>query len=239
MTARKKGVRRTTGRKTAKRAGRKTATRARKTTRRKPEKPLARAARSLRAAGKRAGEVGDAAVRKATGKPLRHWFGVLDRAGAKAMDHARIVEALRKARVVSGWWRQMITVAYERARGLRQKYQTARGFNANASRTVAAPLTDLYGAWVDEAKQREWLGVPLPKVRTASAERTLRLTWHDGSWVIVGFEGKGADKSQVAVSHERLPNARAVLKYKAYWKDALARLAALVEQGGPQETATA
>jgi uncharacterized protein YndB with AHSA1/START domain len=224
MTARKKSARSTARRKTTKRAKR-------TTTRRKAEKPLAKAARGLRAARKRAGEVGDAAVRRATGKPLSHWFKVLDRAGAKAMDHGKIVELLGKGRVVSGWWRQMITVAYERARGLRQKYQTARGFNANASKTVSAPIAELYAAWVDEAKQREWLGVPLPEVRTATTERSLRLTWHDGSWVIVGFEAKGTDKSLVSVSHEKLPNARAVLKYKGYWNEALGRLAALVEQG--------
>jgi uncharacterized protein YndB with AHSA1/START domain len=222
MTARKR-ARKSPARKTTKRARRKTA-------RPKAPKALAKAAGRLRAAGKRAADVGDAAVRKATGKSLQQWFRVLDRAGAKAMDHGRIVKILATARGVSGWWQQMITVAYERARGLREKYQTTSGFNAGASKTVSASLAELYDAWVDAEKQRAWLGVPMPEVRTALPERSLRLTWHDGSWVIVGFTDKGDGKAQVAVSHERLPNARAVAKYKAFWNDALARLATLVER---------
>ncbi|MGQ0640451.1 MAG: hypothetical protein ACT4P6_06720 [Gemmatimonadaceae bacterium] len=221
MTARKKAP--ASRRKTTKR------TAARKTTRRKPQKTLAKAASRIRAAGKRAADVGEAAVLKATGKSLQHWFTVLDRAGAKAMEHGRIVEVLGKARGVSGWWRQMITVAYERARGLRQKYQTTSGFNASGSKTFNAAIGDVYDAWVDEAKQREWLGVPMPTVRTATPQKSLRLTWHDGSWVIVGFTDKGDGKAQVAVSHERLPNARSVATYKQFWKDALARLQAVVE----------
>jgi uncharacterized protein YndB with AHSA1/START domain len=229
MTA-KKRTRRTAPKRSSK-AAQKTAKRgARKPPRSTRRKALAQAASRIRAVGKRAADVGEAAVRKATGKSLRHWFALLDRAGAKAMDHRSIVAILGKARGVSGWWQQMITVAYERARGLRQRYQTASGFTANVSKTVNAPLAALYDAWVDEAKERTWLGVPLPAVRSALPQRSLRLTWHDGSWVTVGFTDKGSGKAQVALAHERLPNARAVSKYKAFWKDALERLQTVVEQ---------
>lgn len=94
----------------------------------------------LRAVGNRARDVGEAALLAATGKPWRHWFALLDGAGAKAMDHGSIVKVLAKARGISGWWQQMITVAYERARGLRQRHETTKGFTANISRTVQVPL---------------------------------------------------------------------------------------------------
>jgi hypothetical protein len=219
MTARKSA--RKTGRKSTRKIARKTS---RTSARPRKRTALAKAAKRVRAVGKRAADVGEAAVRKATGKGWREWFTLLDRAGAKAMDHRSIVAILEKARGVSGWWRQTITVAYERARGLRRKYQTTSGFNASGSKTVTASLADLYDAWVDEEKQRAWLGVPTPIVRTASPQRSLRLTWHDGSWVNVGFYDKGDGKAQVAVSHERLPNARSAAKYKSFWKDALTRL---------------
>ena len=209
-------------------------TSARKSTKRKTSRPtkrkaLAKASKRIKAVGKRAAEVGDAAVRKATGKPMRHWFALLDRAGGKAMDHGAIVTILGKARGVSGWWQQMITVAYERARGLRKKYETTTGFTAGSTKTVVASVDQLYDAWTDPAKQRMWLGVPAPDVRTAQPGRSLRLTWHDGSWVIVGFADKGEGKAQVAVSHERLPNAKSANKYRAFWKDALARLQEMLE----------
>jgi uncharacterized protein YndB with AHSA1/START domain len=123
----------------------------------------------------------------------------------------------------------MITVAYERARGLRKKHQTTRGFVATVSKTVQVPVAQLYDAWADAEHQRGWLGSPAPQVRAARPQRSLRMTWHDGTQVLVFFEGKTRGKSTVAISHEKLPNGRAVLKSKAFWKEALARLQGVLE----------
>lgn len=221
-----------TARKSArKRATKKRATKSARSTR---QKVLATAAKRLRAAGQKAADVGEAAVRKATGKGWHEWFELLDKAGARAMDHRAIVAVLSKVRGLPGWWQQMIAVAYERARGLRRRHQTDSGFVANASKTVKASLAELYDAWIDEGKLRAWLGVPPPEVRKAAPQRSLRLTWYDGSWVAVGFYDKGEGKSQVSLGHERLPNARAVAQYKKYWKDALARLEAALERQEPR-----
>ncbi len=198
-------------------------------TARTAKRTVAMATKRLQAAGRKAADVGEAAVRKATGKGWHEWFEQLDHAGAKAMDHRAIVAVLSKVRGLPGWWQQMITVAYERARGLRRRYETTSGFTANASKTVNASLAALYDGWVDPAKLQAWLGVPLPEIRKANVQRSLRLTWHDGSWVTVGFYDKGEGKSQVALGHERLPNAKAVAQYKKFWKDALARLEAVLE----------
>lgn len=196
---------------------------------RKARRTLAAAGQKLRAIGKKTADVGEAALRAATQKGWREWFALLDRAGGRAMDHKGIVAVVGKVRGVSGWWQQTITVAYERARGLRAKYETTTGFNASGSKTVAAPITDLFDAWVDSTKRSDWLGAPPPEVRTASPPRALRLTWYDGTRVNVGFYPRGANKAQVAVSHERLPNAGAVSKYKKFWKEALLRLQREVE----------
>ncbi len=199
-------------------------------TARTAQRTVAKATKRLRAAGRKAADVGEAAVRKATGKGWHEWFEQLDRAGAKAMEHRAIVAVLSKVRGLPGWWQQMITVAYERARGLRRRYETTSGFTANASKTLQAPLAALYDAWVDPDKQRVWLGVPSPEVRKANPQRSLRLTWPDGSWVTVGFYDKGQGKSQVTLGHERLPNVKAVAQYKKFWKDALGRLEAALAQ---------
>jgi len=232
MTARKsarKSVKKSM-RKRAKKSLRDRMTKRVSKTARTAKRTVAKATKRLQAAGKKAADVGEAAVRRATGKGWHEWFEQLDRAGAKAMDHRAIVAVLSKVRGLPGWWQQMITVAYERARGLRRKHETTSGFTANASKTVQAPLANLYDAWVDQEKLRAWLGVPPPEVRKANPQRSLRLTWHDGSWVSVGFYAKGNGKSQVALGHERLPNARAVVQYKKFWKDALGRLEAALQQ---------
>ena len=222
----------------ARKAARKKAprTRAKRAAKRRSRGPADRAKRvigaagqRIRAVGKKTADVGEAALRAATRKGWREWFALLDRAGAKAMDHKGIVAVVGKVRGVSGWWQQTITVAYERARGLRRKYETTTGFNAGGSKTVAAPISDVFDAWVDSARQSVWLGAPPPEVRTALPPRSLRLTWHDGTRVNVGFSAKGANKAQIAVSHERLPNARAAEKYRKFWKEALLRLQHAVE----------
>ena len=67
--------------------------------------------------------VSDATVQAKTGKTWQEWFAVLDATGARAMDHKTIAAYLYQQLRLPGWWAQMVTVAYEQARGRRQKHQ--------------------------------------------------------------------------------------------------------------------
>ena len=176
--------------------------------------------------------VGSGAVLKATGRAWDEWLKVLDRAGAKAMPHKEIARMLHDKFSVPGWWSQMVTVGYEQARGLRKVNETASGFAANASRTMDLALDKLYAAWNEPAQRAKWLPDAPLEIRTANHGKSLRMTWTPGgSSVEVGFFAKGAGKSQVQVSHSKLPNAKAVAKQKAYWAEALERLKALNSAG--------
>ena len=62
----------------------------------------------------------DAAVKTKTGKDWHQWFAILDNAAAKKMSHKEIAEYLYEKRGAPGWWSQMVTVTYERARPARQ-----------------------------------------------------------------------------------------------------------------------
>src|SRR5882672_3317104 len=93
--------------------------------------------------------VSDEAVKKATGKDWKQWFSLLDKHGAQKLAHRDIAELLAGKYVDSGWWAQMVTVMYERARGLRELHQTADGFVANVSKTFNSSLDQLYDAWKD------------------------------------------------------------------------------------------
>ncbi|HET7730452.1 MAG TPA: hypothetical protein VFK48_10505 [Usitatibacter sp.] len=192
-------------------------------------KAPARAAKPA-GAGPRLAGVGTAAVLKATGRAWEEWLVVLDRAGAKRMPHKDIAALLARKFAVPGWWSQMVTVGYEQARGLREPHQQADGFAANVSRTVHIPLDELYAAWTEPRQRARWLpGAPL-EVRHATDGKSMRMTWTAGdSTVEVQFSAKGADRSRVAVEHGKLPSATAVVRQKAYWGDALARLKALLE----------
>jgi len=63
--------------------------------------------------------ISDAAVQSKTGRVWSEWFAQLDKEGAARLAHREIAAALRDRHGLSGWWSQMVTVAYEQARGLR------------------------------------------------------------------------------------------------------------------------
>ena len=184
----------------------------------------AASARVLRLAG-----VGSEAVMRATGRAWDEWLKVLDRAGARAMPHKEIALLLSRKFDVPNWWSQMVTVGYEQARGLRVKHQNANGFSANASKTVAASIERLYGAWIDPALRARWLEAPI-EIRRSTGGKSIRIVWTVGdSSVDVGFVARGPQKSQVQVEHGKLKDTAAVMKQKAFWGDALNRLKALLE----------
>jgi len=166
-----------------------------------------------------------------TGRPYREWFADLDAWGATDAPHKAIAAWLMSERGVPGWWAQNITVEYERARGLRAVGQGRDGFFAvNATKTVAVPVAELYAAVVDPARREAWLpGVVLGE-RTATPHRTARFDWGEGSTrVVVGFQDKGERKSVVALSHERVPDAETAATMKAFWRERLSGLKALLE----------
>ena len=177
---------------------------------------------------KQSERMSDEAVRAKTGKTWDEWLSILDAAGAKALGHKEIV-ALVGQHGVGPWWRQMVTVTYEQARGLREKHQTATGYTANASRTIGVPVDRLFEAWSDAALRSRWLPDAELTIRKATPGKSLRISWGDGSNVDVGLIPKGESKSQVAVEHAKLPDAAAVAWAKGYWKQALDRLQAMVE----------
>jgi len=175
--------------------------------------------------------VGTDAVARATGKAWDQWLAILDRAGAAAMPHKAIAALLAGKFGVPGWWSQMVTVGYEQARGLRKPHEKADGFAASASRTVAAGLDRLYGAWADPKLRALWLGDAPVQVRRATDGKSLRITWTAGpSNVDVYFSPAPGGKSRVQVEHGRLPDAKARAAQKDYWAGALERLKAMLEK---------
>jgi hypothetical protein len=184
--------------------------------------------KNLRLAG-----VGSEAVQRATGKSWDEWLRVLDRAGAKRLAHKEIALHLSRKCGVPNWWAQMVTVGYEQARGLRDVYQHADGYAANATRTYEVNLERLFEAWHDPKSRAQWLPKAPIEVRRAVDRKSLRMTWTTGrSRVDVNFLAKGAGRSQVQVEHARLPSSAAVTRQKTFWSAALARLKALLEREG-------
>lgn len=176
-------------------------------------------------------EVGDEAVQRATGKTWPQWFRLIDAAGGKKWDHKQIVAYLNEAHGVGPWWRQMVTVGYERARGKRVLHQKTDGFSISRSKTLPTSAAALFRAWHDPRQRGRWLADPQLTIRTARPGKSLRMTWGDRkSSVEVMLYPKPGGKTQMTVQHDKLADAKAAAKMKAYWGEQLDALAAMVSQ---------
>jgi hypothetical protein len=150
----------------------------------------------------------------------------LDREGAADLPHGQIAAIVNEKYKVDGWWSQSVTVGYERIKGLRARGQRRDGtYEANKSRTFNVPVAELFDAWVKPNLRKKWLSETGVKVRTATAPKSMRLGFNDGSIVAVGFMAKGAGKSAVAVQHTKLPDAETAKRFKQYWSDQFDALA--------------
>ena len=173
----------------------------------------------------------DDAVKRKTGNTWKDWFTILDKAGAKKLNHQEIVKYLHEQQGVGSWWQQMITVTYEEARGMRERHQKAAGFQINVSRTVNVSIKKLYNAFANEKTRDAWLGEDGLAVRTAIANKSMRVTWKDRKTSLeIAFLPKGDKKSQVVVQHSKLPSAKASTTMKTYWGKALDRLRESLEK---------
>jgi hypothetical protein len=174
----------------------------------------------------------DAVLEAKTGCTWERWVKALDHARAHTWPHREIATYVHEKYKIPGWWAQTVTVGYERIKGLRVIGQRRDGaFEANKSRTFAVPVARLYSAFHDARIRARWLpGVDLT-VRTATREKSMRITWPDRTSVAVGFTSRGAAKSQVALTHEKLPDRATQTRVKQYWAE---RLDALEEVLGPE-----
>ena len=174
---------------------------------------------------KLAGMMSDAALKAKTGCTWERWVRALDRVKAHTWPHRRIAQYVHEKYKTPSWWSQTVTVGYERIKGLRVIGQRrSGGFETSKSKTFAVPLARLYRAFSDARARARWLPDVSLEVRTARANKSMRVTWPDRTSVVIGFMGKGAAKSQVAVQHSKLPDHAAATRVKQYWTERLSAL---------------
>ncbi|HEY4229221.1 MAG TPA: hypothetical protein VGO79_03560 [Thermoanaerobaculia bacterium] len=169
----------------------------------------------------------DAAVSEKTGRTWAEWVKTLDAAGAAGMPHREIARHVASLGTPS-WWTQMVTVGYERIRGLRARGQQRGGsYQVSRSRTFPVSVETLFDAFANARTRRRWLPVKVT-VRTARPHRTLRMTWEGGTLALFGFTAKGGTKSAVAVEHQKLPDRAAAQALKTAWDEYFDRLARIL-----------
>ncbi len=175
-------------------------------------------------------QISAARVREKTGKSWDEWFAILDQFDVRENGHKAAAQYLYEKQRCPEWWSQMVTVTYEQARGLRQKHEKPDGYAVSASKTVAVPLARLYTAWKNKKVRDRWLPDAVITIRKATPDKSMRITWADGkSHVDANFYAKGENKSQVAVQHSKLGNAKEAARQKAYWAERLNHLKGVLE----------
>jgi hypothetical protein len=172
----------------------------------------------------------DAAVAKKTGRTWKEWVRVLDRDGAAELPHGKIAELLHDRHSVPDWWAQMVTVGYERIRGLREKGQRRDGtFDVSKSKTYPVTVAELWKVFM---RCKEWLDGEKLRMSTATKHKTMRMKWSDGTPVEAYFLEKGPAKSQLALSHRKLTSRAEAARLRTYWSERLVKIGEMLERDG-------
>lgn len=172
----------------------------------------------------------DERIRQRTGHGWEEWFAMLDEWGAPERTHREVARWVAEQQGIEplAWNAQAIVGSYERARGLRAVGEKDDGFAITASKTVAAPVEQLYDAFLDVSVRERWLPDGRLSERTATRPKSARFDWGDGSTrVNVTFLIKDQAKATIALEHRRLADAKEADRMKAYWRQ---RLTALQEE---------
>jgi uncharacterized protein YndB with AHSA1/START domain len=171
----------------------------------------------------------DEAVKAKTGCSWERWVWALDHVKAHQWPHGAIAEYVYDKYRIDGWWAQMVTVGYERIRGLREKGQQRSGaYEATKSRTVPVSLSRLFRAFSQPRLRSQWLPNVTLTVRKATPNKSIRMTWEDGTSVEGWFTAKQRSKAQVQVQHRKLPDRQAASRMRQFWSERLDALEGLL-----------
>lgn len=164
-------------------------------------------------------ELGDDALRDATGRGWDEWCDVVDAWPGHGDGHAAVAAHLQAEHGVDGWWAQTITVGWERITGRRLPNQMADGtFTASRSRTVTVDAVAVRAALLDDDERAELFpGLPT-ELRSKPTTKALRVRVGPGV-AVIDLRPRADGRVTVTVAHEKLPSVDDVAEWKAWWGD--------------------
>lgn len=191
------------------------------------------------------GVVSDAKTREKTGHALEHWFGVLDRFGGPEKGHTALARHLYDDHSVPGWYSQGITVAYERARGVRAANQRCDGeYEVSASKVVAAKTADVIKALADKRVRARWtkgldgglvkalasaLDGPAAKPIVVRPDGLGRFRYKWGDTTVQMYLVPKAGKVSLVTTNSKLSGSAMVEERRTLWRAALDALARTIQ----------
>lgn len=193
--------------------------------------------------------VNDEACKKSTGMTLMDWFARLDAEGLS--DRRRDAISLIYDETKDPWWPTTIWVEFQRSKGVLLKDGRPDGYNICVSKTIAAPLSQVFAAfqgsslvaWFgDEPAATPDGGFTDSNGNRASATRVrpdkdIRYNWNtagssDPTEVEVLFAEKGG-KTGITLNHNRIQSREEADGLRKSWGAALTQLKELLE-GAPR-----
>lgn len=81
-------------------------------------------------------------------------------------------------------------------------------------------MSELYKYFDDEKVRLKWLSEKI-KIRKATENKSMVITWTDGTTVRVELYKKSDNKSQVVIQQMQIPDSKTAEKMKELWKDRL------------------
>ena len=194
----------------------------------------------------------DKACKEQTGRTLKEWFSHFDSHDGLKIGRRKLLLLLREEKQVPpDWWCATLPVEYEMHHDQRKKDGNFEGYFICSTKTISAPVPEVYKAWTDNASLAKWLG---PKAKadvkedgsfsTADGDKgtfkrirpdkDLRFSWEhadytDGSLVDVQFQDKGKGKTGLLVNHTRIQKRAEADGLRNAWAGALEKLKGLLE----------
>ena len=162
--------------------------------------------------------ISDEAVKKSTGKIWKEWFSILNKSGAKKMEHKDIAKLLSNKYGISGWWSQMVTVQYEQEIKGRKKHEKPEGYQISKSSTLQYSVTKIFNSINSPIKRIKWLADPGIIITKSTKNKSIRGKWIDKK-TIVEFQlyPKDKNKTQLVVQHSKIKSSKEAEKMKSYW----------------------
>lgn len=190
------------------------------------------------------------AAKAATGKTLDQWFAALDQMDGLKLGRRAINNHLYEQKV-DPWWCSTIAVEYEKHHDVRKKDGLFEGYFVCATKTIAAPLAEVFKAWSSGAELSKWFGKGAKAdVKDGGAFATkdgdrgtflrvrqnkdIRMTFENEEFsaptqVDVQFQDKGKGKTGLLVNHTRIQTREEADGLRAAWAQALDQLKAVCE----------
>jgi Activator of Hsp90 ATPase homolog 1-like protein len=176
--------------------------------------------------------ISDEAVKKRTKKMWDEWFSILNKAGAKKMEHKAIAQLLNTKYGLSDWWSQMVTVQYEQNIKGRKKHETKSGFQVSRTITLPYSATKIFNALNSPLNRIVWLTDPGITITKSTSNKSIRAKWVDKKSLIeVQLYVKDINKTQLVIQHNKLSSEKEAEKMKTYWGKQLNNLKKYLEKG--------